>query len=427
MATATNTQPAIIANYTPKVIDRYLHVTQDGYAGVVRYHHRNPAIGIRAIVIHVQEGSNWGSWQWFHTVKASSTVFIGKNGDIWNLVPEGYAPWTNGDVDQPDQTAIALMNRFGWDPNTWCLTIEEEGNSGGLPYTEGQFTSTVWKIWTWLREHPTIEAVHILRHGQINSVTRPHCPERAPYPFMQQVFAALSGASLPVTPDAPTQIYRKPWQVRAAGGALWDGRKDTVTDTGIAFHADKRTVSIGVDALNCRQWASNTANLTRDPLAKGETVQVLGWCEGEEVAGERRWWVTTYGTRLWAGGTVEKPRKAAPTPVAPGDGVSKPDQGNNRDLIPVVLNGNTYYPVERKGDERTRTMRLTVNGNVRLWAATHAGSPVQRVQPKGSTVKVSHWVKGEPVEGNDKWYVIAEGNDPIRTGGRIWSGLVEEV
>lgn len=72
-------------------------------------------------------------------------------------------------------------------------------------------------------------------------------------------------------------------------------------------------------------------------------------------------------------------------------------------------------------------MRFTVNGNVRLWAATHQWSPVQRVQPAGSTINVRYWVKGEEVAGNDKWFVIDEGADPIRNGGRIWSGLVEPV
>ena len=424
------TTPSVIAGYTPQVVNSWLTEPYMGIPGAVRYHERGWA-GIRAIVIHVQEGNNSGTKQHFRSVLASSTVLIAKSGLIERLVPESKAPWTNGDVNGPDQLAIALMNRYGWDPNTWCLTIENEGYSGGLPYTDAQFKSNVWQVWQWLQDYPTIETAHIMRHGQVNSVTRASCPDPAPHTFFKAVVAAITGSTVPVTPNAPTEIYRPAWPVVSDTGIAWDGLHDLITTNAkgekTVWHADKRTVTVSVDTLNCRQWASSTANLVRKPVVKGEKISVLGWVEGEEVDGERRWWVSTYGTRLWSGGTAETPAKAAPKPTRPDDGVSRPDYGNNRDAIPVVLNGNTYYPVERKGDKATRTMRFIVNGNVRLWAATHQWSPVQRVQPKGSAVEVSHWVKGESVEGNDKWFVIAEGKDPIRTGGRIWSGLVEPV
>ena len=424
--------PKEIQNYTPKILDRWLHVDQLGYKGVVRYHSRK-SFGPKVIVVHIQEGSNLGSWQHFHAVKASSTVLIGKNGDIWNLVPENRAPWTNGDVNSPDQLAIAVMNRWGWDPNTYSLTIENEGFSGSLPNTENQYKSNLWQIWQWLVKYPTIETIHIMRHGQFNSITRPRCPEPAPYRFMQRIAAAIKGEAVP-QPDNPTTIYRDPWPVQDAKGKAWDGSAD-LTVNGIKFYADKRRVRVSVDALNCRQWASNTANLVRVPLKLGETFDVLGWVEGEEVAGERRWWITAYGTRVWSGGTYEKPSEAAPNPTKPDDGISKPDVGNERDAIPVILNGNTYFPVEQHGDTPGQTMKMLENGNVRTWAATHAYSPVQRTIKKGDTVRVSHWVRGENVTQDiggksvtsDKWYVIQEGSNPITKGGRIWGGMVEEV
>lgn len=434
-----STSPAVIANFTPQIVDSWLTEPYQGYAGAVRYHDRSWA-GIRAIVVHIQEGSNVGTKMHFRVVRASSTVLISKGGVIERLVPENKAPWTNGDVASPDQVAIALMNRYGWDPNTWCLTIENEGYSGGLPYTEAQFKANVWQIWDWLVRYPTIETIHILRHGQINSVTRPNCPEPSPYRFMARVLDALLDKvpSLP-QPESPTEVYRPAWPVRDDAGKLWDGAKDLVTTNakGVQthWHADKRTVTVIVDALNCRQWASSTANLTRTALPRGTTVSVLGWVEGEEVEGERRWWVTTYGTRLWVGGTAEEPREAAPLPERPDDNVSQPDYGPDRDPVPVVLNGNTYFPLEQHGDKPGQVVRFKENTNIRLWAATHEWSPVLRVAPKGSTARVTHRVKGEPVDipglttedNRDRWLVIAEGADPIRTGGRVWAGLVEEA
>lgn len=433
------TQPAAIANYRPTVLNRYLHVTQLGYKGVTRFSSRTWA-GIRAIVVHVQEGSNWGSWQHFHTVTASSTVLIGKNGDIWNLVPEDKAPWTNGDVAKPDHEAIALMNRYGWDPNRYSLTIENEGFTGNLPYTQDQFLSNVWQIWQWLQKYPTIEEVHIMRHGQINSVSRYYCPEGPPYTFMGRIEAALAGAMIPETPNAPTEVFRTPWPVKDNDGKLWDGSADlTVTnDQGkqTTFHADKRSaVEVVVDVLSVRQWASSLSNLVRIGLTLGQTFAVLGWVEGEEVDGERRWWVTPTGARIWSGGTREKPKAPAPIPEKPDDGVSQPDWGNNVDAVPVILNGNAYYPLEQHGEQPGQTVRFKTNTNVRLWAATHEWSPVTRVAAEGSTSRATHYVRGEEVdipgyttdENRDRWLVLAEGKDPITSGGRVWSGLVEVV
>lgn len=180
--------------YTPKIIDKWLHVAQDGYPAVTRFHSRNWA-GVQAFVLHVQEGYNWGSWQHFHKVKASSTVMIARNGDIWRLVPEDKAPWTNGDVKNPDAQVRALMNKYGPDPNTWSLTIEFEGFTGNLPYTEEQYQSGLWQLREWKRKYGDKP---LLRHGQINAVDRYFCPERPGGPLMTRLMRDLGKA----TPDA---------------------------------------------------------------------------------------------------------------------------------------------------------------------------------------------------------------------------------
>ncbi len=437
---ANATVPVMIRDWRPKIIDKWLHVAQDGYAGVTRYHSRggmNPKI----IVIHVQEGNNWGSWQWFHVVKASSTVLISKLGDIWNLVHKSLAPWTNGDVQQPSYFMQTIMNRWGWDPNTYSLTIEREGVS--RERTEAQDKSIVWQVWQWVQEFD-IEAIYIVGHYEVNSVTRPNCPDPAPHNVIAMIRSAVSGTGVPVVevPDVDTplpghDLIRDPWKVVDANGAVWDGKRDIVVN-GIKFYGDRRTVRVIGDGLRQRQWASTTSNLVGDSLGSGDRFQAVGWVEGEEVQGERRWWIRDTGARIWVGATSEKPEMPAPVPTKPDDGLSKPDTGNNREAVPVVLNGNTYLPVwQRDAAGKLRMqIRAKENANLRLWAATHAGSPVTGVLTKGETAWVTHYVKGESVDianltnqGNrDVWYVLDHpSGDGIRKGGRIWSGLIEFV
>ena len=422
--TETGVTPAVTV-YQPNIIDKWLHVAQDGYAAVYKYIPNRNGNKARVIFLHVQEGNNWGSWTWFHQVSASCTVMIGKNGDIWRVVPEEHGPWTNGDVSSPDAAMQAIMNRWGWDPNVYTLSIEHEGNSGGLPYTTAQKQSSVWQVQTWMKKYD-IAAIYIMGHFQVNGDSRPDCPdpEDQGHPFVQAIRAAASGVPVVVV---PTEIYRDPWPVKTDAGVLWDGAKDVTVTTGpspVTFYADKRTVTVNVDYLNGRQWASTTANLTPNAKTNGNTIAALGWVEGEAVDGERRWWVDKAGVRYWAGGTKETPTKAAPIPTTPDDPTPKPDYGNLLDKVPVVLNGNVYYPFDDREGDAGRGRKLTVvkAGDTYTWAGT--SSTKRGALKKDDEVWTSYWVRGEKIGDEDLWYVLDDGKaDPIKTGQRVWAGL----
>ncbi len=84
-----------------------------------------------------------------------------------------------------------------------------------------------------------------------------------------------------------------------------DGTDKVVS--GKVFHADGRTVEVAVDGLNCRKFADPTSPMTRSPMKRGTKFRAVYWVEGVNVDGEARWWVTKSGSRVWAGGTVQKP------------------------------------------------------------------------------------------------------------------------
>ena len=191
--------------YQPKVIDSWLTEPYMGLPGRVRYHNRNWA-GIQGIVVHVQEGWNNGTKQHFRAVKASSTVLISRTGLIERLVPESKAPWTNGDVMNPDSQIRALMAKYGPDPNTWTLTIECEGFTGGLPYSEEQYQAILWQIREWRKKYGKVP---VLAHRQINSVTRTNCPEPPGGKFLPRLYADIASGT-----DAPAGKFEQGDTVR---------------------------------------------------------------------------------------------------------------------------------------------------------------------------------------------------------------------
>lgn len=91
-----------------------------------------------------------------------------------------------------------------------------------------------------------------------------------------------------------------------AGLLLWNGVGD-VRINGILFHAQRRRVTAGVDSLNIRKYATTVNSPILKIAERGTKLNVIGWVVGEEVNGENRWWIGNDHTRIWVGGTVEKP------------------------------------------------------------------------------------------------------------------------
>jgi hypothetical protein len=376
-----------LSSFQPVVLDKWLHVAQMGYAAVERRYIGRFGYNPKVIFVHIQEGNNWGSWQHFHVVTASSTVMIGKNGDIWRLVPESDAPWTNGDVQSPTAIGWEVINQWGADPNVYTLSIETEGFTGeDVP--DAQFKSVVWQVWTWMQKY-NIPLKYVLRHADVNSVTRPNCPGNAYYNRLIEELKTMSVTQEPV--------YVAPSKVFDAAGAEWSGASD-LTINGALFHGDVRTVTLANDDTNFYKFATFQSAETRKPMNKGEQVSVIGWVTGAEKNGESRWWITKYYSRLFVGDTTEKPT-AEPTPEP--------------DVLPAgakIFDGRVYYPTFAE-DGSHRKVKTITKANLRAKPSVEAKNT--GVVARDTELDVRFWTIGDAVKNERVWWLKYNGGNPF--------------
>lgn len=133
---------------------------------------------VEAIGLHIQWGHTAGSLQHWLTVAASATVMVQQDGSILRVIPEEHGPWTQGDVQQPDPRASALLQRFGPDPNVYSLTIEAE-DARTERINPAQERAIYWQIRQWQRAYPRLAEAdweeRIVGHYEINSVEKATC------------------------------------------------------------------------------------------------------------------------------------------------------------------------------------------------------------------------------------------------------------
>lgn len=114
----------------------------------------------------------------------SATFFVDRDGGIRQALgdPLHMAPWSNGDLNQPDRSnpRIARCVRQGVNPNMRTLvSIENVGYEPGDPLTDAQVRSNA-KIIAYFHSKAgvPIRRETVVGHYQINSVSRPNCPGR---------------------------------------------------------------------------------------------------------------------------------------------------------------------------------------------------------------------------------------------------------
>ena len=155
------------------------------------------------IVVHVQWGWTAGSLRHWLGTPASATVMVQGDGSLLRMIGEADAPWTNGDVANPDASARALMDRFGRDLNPVSLTVEaEDGRTTKI--NAAQTETILWQIRAWQRIYPWLTADRILGHYQINAATRATCGR------YRDEIVRLLGAARPL-PAPPTFAGLPAW------------------------------------------------------------------------------------------------------------------------------------------------------------------------------------------------------------------------
>ena len=240
------------------------------------------------VVLHIQEGSTAGSLEHFvhgryadgARVQASCTVTVQRDGSILRVIPEEHGPWTNGAVRKPSARGRAMLARSG-NPNIWTLSLEMEGRHNRA-ITEAQIQAAEW----WVRDAAARHAIpldrdHILRHADIDSVQRAHCPGLYFEPLVQRL----------VTPPAPPS-GTVPSTAEPPFGRV------------VRFDTPRLVTITAAGGLNARQWAELDGPIL-ETWPRDRQFYAAGYVHGDTVNGERRWYIAAgpRAWRLWSGGT----------------------------------------------------------------------------------------------------------------------------
>ena len=143
----------------------------------------------RYVVLHVQDGTNQGSLDWFQqaTTQSSMTVLVSRDGEVWRVVREKDGPWSNGGVQDPTPKAQNGILALGGNPNIWTLSISAEGQSGDEPTAE-QVEAIGWQVRDWMDRYG-IPADNVLRHADLDQANRGSCPGDGLYDVVMTALA----------------------------------------------------------------------------------------------------------------------------------------------------------------------------------------------------------------------------------------------
>ena len=221
--------------------------------------HRAPR-SIRKVVVHVTEGSFWGSVTWLKNPRAhaSSHYVIARSGKIVQLVHLSDIAWHAGN----------------WGVNAESVGIEHEGFSyGSAGFTDAQYRASA-RLTAWIarRSLMPVDRAHIIGHAQVPAPGggrggSGHHTDPGPrwswnrYLRLVRTYAGSGFAPLSVKPLVPAGPLRGivTWRAKAAGGI---GR--------VEFSIDGRVV-----AIDRRPPFAHTLNTTT--LSNGHHVlQVHG-------------------------------------------------------------------------------------------------------------------------------------------------------
>ena len=87
--------------------------------------------------------------------------------------------------------------------------------------------------------------------------------------------------------------------------AGWEAVRAEGVDPLFALAVVHQESQHGTDGV-CFEFNSRSPGNTRSSRT-GDMFQALYWVDGEAVDGQRRWWISDSGSRIWGGSTVQQP------------------------------------------------------------------------------------------------------------------------
>ena len=249
------------------------------------------------IVLHIQAGTTRSSLDWWangyvngQKVTASSTVMIQKDGSILQVIPEQHGPWTNGDDAHPTPAGERLVNLPG-NSNLHTLSIEAEGMHGG-DTTAVQLDAIEWQVRDWMARWD-IPIENVIRHADINSVSRPNCPGAYYRIIMQRLKSGGGSGPVYAQPDPV------PWKRGDVGLTTLGSAKALKITAELTAKRDTQP----------RKYASGKSERTGPEIKTGSKVVVIGSLVVPPEPGKVKptyWYVREDGSRLGASALTPK-------------------------------------------------------------------------------------------------------------------------
>jgi hypothetical protein len=274
--------------------------------------HRGP-LAVRCIVIHVTEGSFWGSVRWLRNQRAhaSSHFVVSRSGRIVQLVHLSDIAWHAGN----------------WRINAESVGIEHEGWTGDpAGFTQAQYRASA-RLAAYLarRSLMPIDRAHLIGHAQVPGPRgglggSSHHTDPGRYwnwrEYLQLVRRYASGqATLRVVPRVSRGPLRGivPWHAVTAGGVrrvefavdgrvLWEDRRAPFSFAG-GRGLNTTSLGNGAHVLELRAYGDGT----RHDVAR-RTVTVRNHVFDLTTAGARHWGkargVVSLRARVWGAKAV---------------------------------------------------------------------------------------------------------------------------
>ena len=137
-----------------------------------------PLRSIKAIVLHIMDGSLSGTDSWFANKKAdvSSHYGIGHKGEIHRYVADQNIAYHAGEVVEPSWT---LISQYGMDPNLYTIGIEHEGKASDTTFPAVQLEASAALVAALCAKYSIpLDSLHVIGHHEIKASKL--CPAALP-------------------------------------------------------------------------------------------------------------------------------------------------------------------------------------------------------------------------------------------------------